>query len=75
MTGENFKMLNRKNSKIESLKNELENAKEAFTKYSKKGEDENWSWDQLHKLEDEAKMIEYRLDCEIYEDNRRRNWK
>ena len=75
MTGENFKRVSRKNSIIERLKNDLENAKEAFTSYARNADDENWSWNQFYKLEDDAKMLEYKLECEIYDDNRRRTWK
>ncbi|OZB98048.1 hypothetical protein [Paenibacillus sp. XY044] len=75
MTGENFKGLNRKNSAIEKLKEELQSAKESFTKYAKNADEESWSFITLNKLENEIMELEYELDCAIYEDNRRRNWK
>lgn len=72
MTGENFKLLNRKcDTKI---KDELNNAKVTFTKYAKNADSDNWNWDELNRLEQQVKTLEYELYCFQYEDNRKRNW-
>jgi hypothetical protein len=75
MTGENFKCLNRHNTEIVKLKNELQNAKITFTDYSKNAENNKWNWNELYILENKVKQLEYQLHCAEYEDNRKRNWK
>ncbi|MCY9738171.1 hypothetical protein M5X17_31250 [Paenibacillus alvei] len=74
MIGEKFKRVNRKNSEIEKLKAELENARVAFTNYSKASDEDSWSFDELYRLEKVVVNLEYNLYCTEYEDNRRRNW-
>lgn len=75
MTGENFKSVNRKNTEVEKLKVEIENARIAFTNYSKNSDTDDWSWDKLHSIEETVNSLEYQLWCAEYEDNRRRNWR
>ena len=75
MTGENFKFLNRSNSTINNLKNELQKTSVIFTDYAKDAENEKWNWKELYRLEDNVKRLEYQLHCAEYEDNQRRNWK
>ncbi|GAV11341.1 hypothetical protein [Paenibacillus sp. NAIST15-1] len=75
MTGENFKRINRKNSEVEKLKEELENARVAFTNYSKAPDEDSWSFDELYRLQNTVINSEYNLYCARYEDNRRRNWR
>jgi len=75
MTGENFKLLNRSNSNIENLKNELQKAKVIFTDYANDTDNKKWDWKEFYKLEDNVKNLEYQLYCAEYEDSRKRNWK
>ena len=75
MIGENFKFLNRHNTEIAKLKNDLQKAGIAFTDYSKDVENKKWNWGKLHSLENEVKQLEYQLYCAEYEDNRKRNWR
>jgi len=75
MTGENFKFLNRGNSDIQNLKNELQKAKVIFTDYANDTENKKWNWTELYKLEDNVKKLEHQLYCVEYEANRKRNWK
>lgn len=75
MTGENFKSANRKNTEIEKLKTELDNAKIEYTNYSKNSDTDNWSWDKLNSFEETVINLEYQLWCAEYEDKRRRNWR
>lgn len=71
--GENFKRINRSN--LEQLKNDLQTAKVAFTEYAKNSDSNNWTWDELNRLEQKVISLEYELNCAIYEDNRKRNWR
>jgi len=75
MTGENFKLLNRSNSNIENLKNELQKAKVIFTDYANDTDNKKWDWKEFYKLEDNVKNLEYQLYCAEYNCSRKRNWK
>jgi peptidoglycan hydrolase CwlO-like protein len=83
MTGENFKWVNRHNTKLEELKAELQNVKTDFTGTWKKieynyrfdgNEDINKLHENIYKLEKRIERLEYLIYCTEYEDNRRRNW-
>ena len=65
----------RMSRKPSKLVEKLETAKFAFTKYAKQSDSEEWSWDELRRLESQVKNLEHAVWCEEYEDKQRRNWK
>ena len=72
MTGEDFKRIDRR-SDLKGLRDDLQDARVAFTEYARRAGSDDWTWDELNALERRVVALEYESYRANYEDDRRRN--